>query len=427
MKKRLLPQILSLLLCVALGTPVLAAESTFQDVPPTHWAYESVEFVVDRGLFKGTSTTIFSPNETMTRAMLLEVLYRYAGSPAVSGTVRTETSFTDVSDQAYYANALVWAYQNALLPNWFLYDSFYRQFGSEEQHILHSFQPNQVMSRFDFAVILKKFMSNVLNKPLDWDFFDSIGFDAYNCPLIDMREPGINTALITVYPEYNRGVDDTITVYYALAWAYKFGIMNGTSATTMSPAADITRAQVAAMLMRFYENYDIGSTPEPPDERPDPDPAPDPSIPTLANGAAITEENVLALLDELKVKYPDGGRYDPYDEYFSYPFYSRATECAKLAFMLSDEIWGDLPVRTHTDITKIRPGDVVESPGSSHWSLAIARTEVSEYGGEGCYCFWSVDGGPAGVITWGDPDSGTCANMYTYDGYIVHTRYPEGM
>lgn len=322
----------------------------------------------------------------MTRAMLLEVLYRYAGSPAVSGTVRSETPFTDVPDQAYYEDAVVWAYQNELFPNWFLYQNFYN-LGPEEDNILHSFQPNRVMCRFDFAVILRKFMSNVLDKPLDWDFLNSIEFDAYNCPLVDMRETGVNTALSTVYPEYGRGADDTISVYYALAWAYTTGIMNGTSATTMSPAADITRAQVVAMLMRFYGEYNAESVPETPDEKPDP--VTDPSAPTLANGAAIIEENVLALLEELKVKYPNGGHYDAYEEYFSYAFYSRATECAKLAFMLSDEIWGDLPVRTHTDITKIRLGDVIESPGSSHWAVAIARPrpELPEYGGEDCYCY----------------------------------------
>ena len=112
MKKRFVCQILSLVLCLGLVVPASAAHTTFEDVSPTHWAYDAVEFVVDQGLFNGTGPTTFSPDTTMTRAMLVQVLYRYAGSPAVSGTVRTETTFTDVPDNAYYANALVWSCQN---------------------------------------------------------------------------------------------------------------------------------------------------------------------------------------------------------------------------------------------------------------------------------------------------------------------------
>lgn len=132
MKKRFLYQILSLMLCLGLAVPVSAVHTTFEDVSPTHWAYNAVEFVVDQGLFNGTGATTFSPDATMTRAMLIQVLYRYAGSPAVSGTIKTDTTFTDVPDNAYYANALVWACQNKLLPNWFLYDTSYYNVDSKE-------------------------------------------------------------------------------------------------------------------------------------------------------------------------------------------------------------------------------------------------------------------------------------------------------
>ena len=85
MKKKLPVLMLVLVFCAGLMVPASAAGRTFNDVPATHWAHDAVDYVVDLGLFNGTGATTFSPDATMTRAMLTEVLYRYAGSWSASG------------------------------------------------------------------------------------------------------------------------------------------------------------------------------------------------------------------------------------------------------------------------------------------------------------------------------------------------------
>ena len=82
----------------------------------------------------------------------------------------------------------------------------------------------------------------------------------------------------------------------------------------------------------------------------------------MSNGKAVTEENVAALLEELKSKYPNKGYYDPYNP--SYYFEARGTsgvECAKLAYMLSDEIFGqEAPISSHSNYKNIKVGDIIE-------------------------------------------------------------------
>ena len=203
---------------------------------------------------------------------------------------------------------------------------------------------------------------------------------------------------------------------------FALGIITGVdSAGTFLGAANTNRAQAAVIYVRLDDAIQALNNGEEvkPEPEPEPEPEPDPSKPTLANGEAITEENVLALIEELKEKYPDGGTYEAYEAYYSRGFGYRGFECAKLAFMLSDEIWGDLPVETHKDISKVRPGDVVTNNSESHWSFVVSNPEPHPYAPEG-FAFKTVDGGPAGVIVW----SGT-GNVYYPGEYVIYTRYPN--
>ncbi len=86
MKKQLLALVSAAALCAGLMGPVSAAGQTFTDVPQGHWAYESVDYAVDKGYFSGTGVDTFSPDYTMTRAMLWTVLSRmdnYTGTSAL--------------------------------------------------------------------------------------------------------------------------------------------------------------------------------------------------------------------------------------------------------------------------------------------------------------------------------------------------------
>ena len=97
MKKRILSVILTLTLCMGLSAPALAAR-TFTDVPSTYWAYDAIQYVVDEGLFSGTTGSTFTPGGTMTRAMLWVVLARMDG---------VDTSATNGG--AWYQTGLDWA------------------------------------------------------------------------------------------------------------------------------------------------------------------------------------------------------------------------------------------------------------------------------------------------------------------------------
>ncbi|MEL7565314.1 MAG: DUF4430 domain-containing protein, partial [Dehalobacterium sp.] len=83
----------------------------FTDVKTVDWFYGAVEFAVKNGLFNGTTATAFSPNDQMTRAMLVTVLYRLEGLPAVTGT----SGFTDVKNGQWYTDAIIWADANGIV------------------------------------------------------------------------------------------------------------------------------------------------------------------------------------------------------------------------------------------------------------------------------------------------------------------------
>ena len=89
----------------AAGSPKASATNSFTDVASGEYYYDAVLWAVEKGITNGTTATTFSPNATVNRGQTVTFLYRYAGSPAATGT----TSFTDVAADAYYANAVKWA------------------------------------------------------------------------------------------------------------------------------------------------------------------------------------------------------------------------------------------------------------------------------------------------------------------------------
>lgn len=115
--KRLGTLFLTLALILGLCSAALAAveDTGFSDVDDADaWCADAVEYVRDNELMSGTSDTTFSPNGTMTRAMLAAVLYRMAGSPAVSGS----DSFTDTADGTWYADAILWASDEGVMSGY---------------------------------------------------------------------------------------------------------------------------------------------------------------------------------------------------------------------------------------------------------------------------------------------------------------------
>ena len=177
----------------------------FTDVRESDWFYEDVAFAYENGLFAGTSDTTFSPNASMTRAMLVTVLYRLEGQPAVNG----RSGFSDVQYNGYYEDAVTWAADNGIVN------------GTSTS----TFSPNVNVTREQMAAILYRYAQ----------------YKKYNTA----ASSGLN------------GFTDHASVSgYAAAsleWAVAEKLVNG-SAGKLMPTGNATRAQVAAILHRFVEN-----------------------------------------------------------------------------------------------------------------------------------------------------------------------------
>lgn len=191
-------------------------DTGFSDVDADAWYAEAVVYCRENGLMSGTSTATFSPNSTMTRAMLATVLYRIEGEPTVSGT----DGFTDTVNGAWYANAVLWASQQGVMGG----------YGNG------LFGTNDPVSREQIATIL-------------WRYHGS--------------------------PESERGTDfadeSSIASYAmeAVDWVRANGIMNGMDGNIFSPKSSATRAQVATILMNYTRNNEQPApvpTPTPADE-----------------------------------------------------------------------------------------------------------------------------------------------------------------
>lgn len=172
----------------------------FADVGIADWYYPWVTKAVDAGLFGGVGENRFAPDEAMTRAMLVTVLYRMAGSPKVSGTV----NFTDVPADEWYTDAVIWASENGIVN------------GVGEA----LFAPDDNITREQIAAILYRYA----------------GSPAVTGTLLDFPD------LVKV-SDYARD---------AIQWCFANGIIGGSDGLLL-PDGNATRAQCAKMLVVFTE------------------------------------------------------------------------------------------------------------------------------------------------------------------------------
>ncbi len=181
-------------------------KNPFSDVKADDWFYANVQYVVENKLMNGVAVDKFAPNDTLTRAMLVTVLYRNAGEPTVNKSI----PFADVDMSAYYANAVVWAKQNGIVN------------GVSET----DFAPDSNITREQIAAIMFRYAQYK-------------GMDAV------ILEENLHFTDANEISEY---------AVSAVNWAVGAGLMNGKSATTINPKDNATRAEIAAILQRFIEN-----------------------------------------------------------------------------------------------------------------------------------------------------------------------------
>ncbi len=179
------------------------SDIAFTDISD-HWAEEAIRYVVTAGLFNGTSETLFSPNENMTRGMLVTVLWRLEGQP--EGTMVT---FEDVAVGSYYEQAIAWAQENGIVKGY-----------SETK-----FGPKDWVTREQMAAIMARYSD----------------YKGYDTSVRADLSGYIDHGSISSY------------AYENMQWANGVGLITGVSDTMLEPQESATRAQVATILQRFTE------------------------------------------------------------------------------------------------------------------------------------------------------------------------------
>ena len=121
--KQVLSFLLSLVLMVGISTTAFAAGNTYHDVPTSHWAYQYIESVTEKGLFGGVGGGSFSPETPFTRAQVTQTLYN-AYSQTLTGTLDSNTAVNGLTGREWYKTPLRWALSYNLL------DGAYNDMGS---------------------------------------------------------------------------------------------------------------------------------------------------------------------------------------------------------------------------------------------------------------------------------------------------------
>ncbi len=183
---------------------------SFTDVFEWDWYFEAVEYCVANKLFSGTAPGIFEPNSTMTRAMLVTVLWRLEGEP----TAQTQTAFTDVKKGGWYAGAVAWAAENGIVN------------GTSKE----LFNPNGNVTREQIAAIMLRYS----------------------------RYKGYDTEARTDISSYSDANKVSDYAKDAMSWANAAELITGSNENgklLLLPQGNATRAQVATILMRFMQAF----------------------------------------------------------------------------------------------------------------------------------------------------------------------------
>lgn len=177
----------------------------FGDVKSGDWFYNDVKYVYEKGMMAGTAADVFAPNATTTRAMIVTILYRLEGSPAVTGT----SAFVDVPAGQWYTDAVNWAAANQIVK------------GTSAT----TFAPNDSITREQMAAILYRYAQYK-----GYDVTKKADLSGYS-----------DNGQVSAYAKD------------ALAWANAAKLINGVTNTTLAPQGNATRAQVSAILHRFCD------------------------------------------------------------------------------------------------------------------------------------------------------------------------------
>lgn len=394
--KKIVSLCLALVLSLSLVVPGSAAALTFSDVPDTHWAYSYIQRAYQAGVIEGTyydeqtGERRFSPGAELTAAEFITILGRafYADEAAAC----TDNSI-------WYSRYLEVAVRHNILAG---LGSVALQFPS---------------SRYQLAVMIQHIM----------------------------EDQGAQMPTTAELEEIQTGISDWNTVpeeyQTAVATVFYLGIMNGTEAgkATFSGTWNMTRSEAVAVYCRLadaiarLEQSDPQPSPTPgitpvPTPAPEPDPTPKSSPEptpeptpetesqtkgTLANGAAITDENIRTILYGLKPGYPEGMRWTNSNFYRSTALNWGGYGCEGFALICSDAVFGAMPITAnHSDFDRVQVGDMLRVNNNTHTVVVLEKRENSVIVAEGNY---------NSSIHWGREIT---RQELERGNFTVRTRYP---
>ena len=412
-KNRILCRIFALCLCASLGTTALATGQTFTDVAEGTWYYTWVTKAAQQGWVSGVGDGRFDPEGSVTFAQFALMLDR-ALYP------------DDIDSQP--AGAQWWT-------------------AACEVAAKHGLFPITDMA-------IRDNWPAVANTPIEREQMAQMMYNA----LVDK---GIKLPSYEEYSAAAKRITDIADVdnYVAVTTCYTIGLLNGNDNGNFAPRAPMTRAQACVVLCNIYGYVtgDVtgGTTPGQPVDPVDPvnpvdpvdpvDPV-QPDVPRPAGAVGgqydvsahdvpadtnkdgwITESEVQAVLDQLKIEYPDGSPWGLNTRYPGRPDgqgMGAGTACAGFARMVSDSIFGTLP-KYAVSIDKLRIGDVLVNNAAKHDNVCIQTYYRASSGAMITSKYLTVNGNSGGTVVWEQQEKYADWPTSITDG-VIYSRYPLG-
>ncbi|MDY5231666.1 MAG: S-layer homology domain-containing protein [Eubacteriales bacterium] len=177
-------------------------------IPKQAWYHDAVAFCMKNNIMQGYQDNMFYPDEEITRCQLVKILWNLEGKPTAGETV----TFIDVADDAWYADAVMWAVTENLI------------FGESNK----TFLPDDTITREQLAAVLHRYAQ----------------YKEYDTTI------GENTNILSYDDAYDISEYAIASVQYAVG----SGLMKGKAENTLNPKDDVTRAETAQILYRFIES-----------------------------------------------------------------------------------------------------------------------------------------------------------------------------
>ena len=187
------------------------------DVSTKDWFYDSIKFVLERGLMVGTSDSSFGPNLNTSRAMIVTILHRLEGTPEAGGG-----GFNDVAAGNWYSEATGWAAENSIISG----------------YSNGRFGPNDNITREQLCVILYNYAK----------------FKGYIDDIND-QDKGADSKMSAVLDKFSDNGNVSSWAVEPMKWAVEAGLIMGVNDDKLDPAGTATRAQLAAILQRFIGTF----------------------------------------------------------------------------------------------------------------------------------------------------------------------------